>query len=74
MDESPQRILERREQANVPLMMGSVRHDGSFVLGVIYNQFLRFNNLQYDEDFLKTEFVPKCLSALGNTLTFTTVT
>ena len=67
LDESPQAILERHEEANVPLMMGSVRHDGSFVLGVIYNQFLKFNKLANDTEFLRTEFVPKCLNALGNT-------
>ena len=68
LHESPQSILERHEEADVPLMMGSTRHDGSFVVGVIYNQFLKFNKLANDTEFLRTEFVPKCLNALGNTI------
>jgi acetylcholinesterase len=65
LNESPEAIFQRHAEANVPLIMGSVRHDGSFVLGVVYNQFLKYNGLQNNASFIKNELVHRCLSALG---------
>jgi len=65
MDESPEAIFERHAEAKVPLIMGSTRHDGSFVLGVVYNQFIKYNGLQNNASFIKNQLVNKCLSALG---------
>lgn len=65
LDESPEAILNRNEEASVPLITGSTRHDGSIVIGLVYNRFLRFNNLTEDEAFLKTQIVPTLLSSLG---------
>jgi carboxylesterase type B len=65
--EHPRDVFNRGDQANVPLMMGSTKHDGSYVLGVVYNRFLKDNNLTEDATFLENEMIPSILRSLGIT-------
>jgi len=70
MPEHPENIYEKGEQSNVPLLMGATRHDGSYVLGVFYNRFIKHNNLTEDVTFLRTDLVPSVLRALGKDCTY----
>ncbi|CAG7659244.1 unnamed protein product [Allacma fusca] len=65
LTERPEAILERHEQADIPLIMGTTRHDGSFVLGTEYNKFIKVNGYEEDEVFLRSKLVPTLLQALG---------
>jgi len=46
-------------------MFGSNKHEGSFVLGMIYNSYLQPNDIMNDEDFLRYYFSSTLLEALG---------
>merc|ERR1711931_20288 len=46
-------------------MFGSNKHEGSFVLGMIYNSYLLPNDVMNDEDFLRYLFSSTLLEALG---------
>ncbi|XP_021948721.1 carboxylesterase 4A [Folsomia candida] len=61
----PQAVFDSGEQANVPLLMGSTKHDGSFVLGILYHRFLAANGLVNDTLFLRNELVPLILNSFG---------
>ncbi|CAG7719690.1 unnamed protein product, partial [Allacma fusca] len=65
LDEHPLAVLSRKKQANIPLMMGTTRHDGSFALALQYGAYLEPNNYVQDSYFLKTKLVPKALQVLG---------
>lgn len=69
LGEHPRYVFEAGRQADVPLLMGTTRHDGSYVLGVYYNRYLKANNYVNetgsDLDFMKMEAVPAILQALG---------
>lgn len=69
LTEHPHDTFESGLQANVPLMMGATRHDGSYVLGVVYNRFFKDNGYvnatDSDYEFMSKEAVPSILRALG---------
>jgi len=46
-------------------MFGSNKHEGSFVLGMIYNSYLLPNDVMNDENFLRYLFSSTLLEALG---------
>lgn len=60
----PRDVLEAGEQINVPLIMGTTRHDGSYVLGVFYNRYLKDNDLVNNTEFMKKDAVPNIMKAL----------
>jgi len=49
----------------IKAMFGSNKHEGSFVLGMIYNSYLTPNNVMTDEHFLRHLFSATLLEALG---------
>lgn len=65
LPKDPLDILTAKEQSNVPLMIGATKHDGSFVLTVLYYQYLMENGLVNDTAFLKTNLVSNIMQALG---------
>jgi len=48
-----------------PAIFGANKHEGSFVLGLIYNRFITPNNYQNDAMFLKHLFSNTLLEAMG---------
>lgn len=66
MPEHPRVIFETGRQAKVPLMMSSTKHDGSYVLGVFYNRFLKVNGNENNATYLRTQLIPSILRALSN--------
>jgi len=46
-------------------IFGANKHEGSFVLGMIYNSYIVPNNVTTDTDFLRYEFTEVLLDALG---------
>jgi len=65
LEEHPLITYGKGNQASVPLMMGSTKHDGSFSLGIFYNRFLKDNGNQNNTEFLRDKLVPAILSSLG---------
>jgi hypothetical protein len=63
--EHPAAVFSRGGQANVPLLMGNTKHDGSYVLGVFYNRFIKDNGLENNATFLEKDLVPAIFQALG---------
>jgi len=49
----------------IKAMFGSNKHEGSFVLGMIYNSYLLPNEVMTDEHFLRHRFTATLLEALG---------
>merc|ERR1712055_561781 len=52
-------------QHPIKAMFGSNKHEGSFVLGMIYNSYLVPNDVMTDENFLRHQFSATLLEALG---------
>merc|ERR1712110_1284457 len=52
---------------HVPIksIFGANKHEGSFVLGMIYNSFIAPNNVTTDSYFLRYEFTEAMLDAMG---------
>lgn len=46
-------------------IFGANKHEGSFVLGMIYNSYIAPNNVTTDSHFLRYDFTEKMLDALG---------
>jgi len=66
LEEHPLNILRRGEQANVPLIMGATRHDGSFPAEDIYQDFIAPNGLESNTSFVRNDLIPFLLeTALG---------
>jgi len=57
--------MENGEQRNVPIVLGATRHDGSYPLDDIYNNFLKPHGLDKNETFLKNDLFPTLLKTLG---------
>jgi len=55
------------DPTNTPVkaMFGANKHEGSFVLGMIYNSYLLPNNVMTNETFLRHTFSSALLEALG---------
>jgi hypothetical protein len=59
-------VFKEGRESPVPLMMSSTKHDGSYVLGVLYNRFIKDNGLENNSTFLRQQVVSYILNALGN--------
>jgi len=49
----------------VPALLGANKHEGSFVLGMMYNAYFMPNNILTDTFFLRHLFISTLLSAMG---------
>lgn len=62
----PREILDAGEFLHIPVMTGSVRDEGSLVMGLTYKDFMVNNNhTTEDEDFLKNDAIMLLLQAFG---------
>jgi len=57
--------LEDLTQQDVPVVLGATRHDGSYPLDDIYNNFIKPNGHHENATYLKNEMLPYLLSVLG---------
>ena len=55
--ETPQDILYDGNYEHVPIMFGANSHEGSYVYGVVYNDFMEPNNLTKNETFLRYDII-----------------
>ncbi|OXA59746.1 Fatty acyl-CoA hydrolase precursor, medium chain [Folsomia candida] len=65
MPNHPYETLEKLEQRNVSVVLGATRHDGSYPLDDIYNNFLKPHGLDKNETFLRNDLLPTLLKTLG---------
>ncbi|XP_037075338.1 carboxylesterase 1C-like [Pollicipes pollicipes] len=63
LPKDPLAIFEEGTYNKVPTMQGCNKNEGSFVFGLMYNEYLKVNNLTDDTDFLKNDCVRKMLTA-----------
>ncbi|XP_021965783.2 carboxylesterase 4A [Folsomia candida] len=63
--EDPAIVFAEGREAPVPLMMSTTKHDGSNIMGLFYNRFLRDNGLDRNVTYLRYDLVPAALNALG---------
>ena len=65
--QDPEVILFSGDYEKVPIMFGANSHEGSYVYGVVYNQYLTPNNLTEDEHFLRHDLIHQLLKTVGVT-------
>jgi len=65
IDKHPEDMLKDGDFAPKDIVFGANKHEGSFVLGVMYNNYIEPRGLIHDADFLTHEFMPTMLDALG---------
>ena len=65
IDRHPEKMLISGDFAPKDIVFGSNKHEGSFVLGVMYNNYIDPRGLMHDSDFLTHDFLPTMLNALG---------
>jgi hypothetical protein len=65
MPKHPYEVMENLEQRNVPVVFGATKHDGSFPLDDIYNNYIKPHGLDKNETFLKNDMLPTLLKNLG---------
>lgn len=65
MDRDPLETFNAGKQMPVPLIMGNTLHDGSYPLGVLYNNYLVPNSYQNNPEFLRNDLIPTFLKAFG---------
>lgn len=53
MPKHPHAVMEAGEQRNVPMILGATRHDGSFPLDDIYNNYIKPNGMDTNENLSK---------------------
>nr|XP_045617860.1 juvenile hormone esterase-like [Procambarus clarkii] len=53
------------EVHDVPLLIGTNKHEGSFVLGIVYSENLEVNNYTHDNDYLRNKMIDDILNAFG---------
>jgi carboxylesterase type B len=63
----PSEILRNKEQNPVNLIMGANRHDGSFFLENIYNDYLVPNGYHKNPEFLKNKLIARFIPMLRGT-------
>jgi len=52
-------------QKNVPIIVGTTRHDGSFVLQEAYDDYLVPNDLENDSTYIRTQLLGDILTIMG---------
>jgi len=62
--ESPAQILAGKKQNNVPLIMGAMRHDGTFVFDDMYKKYILRHGLINNSTFLRNDLLPKLLESM----------
>jgi carboxylesterase type B len=67
LSEEPRDILAKKAQNNIPLIMGAMRHDGTFVFQTLYDSFLVKNDLLNNSTFLRNQMLPWFLEAAKTT-------
>merc|ERR1712018_1090027 len=65
LDEHPEKLLISGRFQPKPVVFGSNKHEGSFVLGVMYNTYIEPRGLVHNSSFLRHDFMPAMLDALG---------
>ena len=55
--ETPKDLLYEGNYEHVPIMFGANSHEGSYVYGVVYNEFMKPNNLTNNETFLRYDII-----------------
>jgi len=65
MPEHPFEVFKKGQQSPVPVMMGALRHDGSFALESMYKKYIRHHDLENNSTFLRNQLLPELLSAMG---------
>jgi len=65
IDKHPEDMLKDGDFAPKDIVFGANKHEGSFVLGVMYNNYIEPRGLIHDADFLTHSFMPTMLDALG---------
>ena len=65
--ETPDDILYNGNYTAVPIMFGANSHEGSYVYGAVYNDFMVPNNLTNDYDFLKYDMIHTLMKTVGVT-------
>jgi hypothetical protein len=65
MPKHPFEILQAGEGLPVPVVLGATRHDGSFPLDDIYNNYIIPKGLDKNETFIRNDLMPTLLRALG---------
>jgi len=66
LEREPRLILEDGEyDTSLSVFMGANQQEGIYVLGVLLDDYIRPNNLEFDEEFMTRGIVPAVLNALG---------
>jgi len=65
--ETPDDILYNGNYDAVPIMFGANSHEGSYVYGAVYNDFMVPNDLLEDYDFLKYDMIHTLMKTVGVT-------
>jgi len=63
--EDPLKLLQEGDIPDVPIIMGTVQHEGSAILGAAYSLNWRPNNLTDDPEFIHDRMMPTLLKAIG---------
>lgn len=63
--ETPERLILEGNFNHVPIMFGANSYEGSYVYGVVYNEFMVPNNFVDDEEFLTHDLIPQLLKTVG---------
>ena len=63
--ETPESLIFGGDFDHVPIMFGANSYEGSYVYGVVYNDFMVPNNLTEDEHFLTYDLIPQLLTTIG---------
>ncbi|KAK7079161.1 hypothetical protein SK128_021593 [Halocaridina rubra] len=62
---TPEEYFIDGEVNDVPLLIGANKHEGSYVLAIMYLEHLVPNNLVNNTEFLKEDMIPAILNAFG---------
>lgn len=64
VEKHPLEILKSGDYSNVPIMFGSNKHEGTYVMAIVYSGYMVANNLVEDEYFLTYEVPDHALKLL----------
>ena len=65
--QTPDDMLYQGDYQSVPILFGANSHEGSYVYGVVYNEYIIPNNLIDDQEFFKNEFIHVLMKTVGVT-------
>jgi len=63
LPEDPLKLLKQGKFMKIPVIHGANRNEGSFIFGLMYNDFMKVNNLTNDTTFLETDCIATMLRA-----------